>query len=81
MILADERVNTDCYRHRGERAGRYNSFGEDRGRVLVATGLTNQEVAARLYLSRKTVEGHLARVFTKLGVKSRLGVAQRLAGR
>ncbi|ALG10446.1 ATP-binding protein [Kibdelosporangium phytohabitans] len=48
---------------------------------LVATGLTNQEVAARLYLSRKTVEGHLARVFTKLGVKSRVGVAQRLAGR
>ncbi|PPK68386.1 LuxR C-terminal-related transcriptional regulator [Actinokineospora auranticolor] len=48
---------------------------------LVATGLTNREVATRLVLSRKTVEGHLARVFTKLGVKSRLGVAQRLAAR
>ncbi|RLK54411.1 BREX system ATP-binding domain-containing protein [Actinokineospora cianjurensis] len=48
---------------------------------LVATGLTNREVATRLFLSRKTVEGHLARVFTKLGVKSRMGVAQRLAAR
>ncbi|HEV3359938.1 MAG TPA: LuxR C-terminal-related transcriptional regulator [Pseudonocardiaceae bacterium] len=46
---------------------------------LVAAGLTNQEVASRLFLSRKTVEGHLARVFAKLGVKSRVGMAQRLA--
>ncbi|WP_084467750.1 ATP-binding protein [Actinokineospora inagensis] len=48
---------------------------------LVAAGLTNREVATRLFLSSKTVEGHLARVFTKLGVKSRIGVAQRLAAR
>ncbi|GLZ39752.1 LuxR family transcriptional regulator [Actinokineospora sp. NBRC 105648] len=48
---------------------------------LVASGLTNREVATRLFLSSKTVEGHLARVFTKLGVKSRMGVAQRLSAR
>ncbi|MBP2327375.1 DNA-binding NarL/FixJ family response regulator/RecA/RadA recombinase [Kibdelosporangium banguiense] len=48
---------------------------------LVAAGLTNREIATRLYLSPKTVEAHLARVFTKLGVKSRVGVAQQLAGR
>ncbi len=47
---------------------------------LVADGLTNREIAARLYLSAKTVEAHLARMFTKLGVKSRVGVAQRLSG-
>jgi len=46
---------------------------------LVAAGLTNREIATRLCLSPKTVEAHLARVFTRLGVKSRAGVAQQLA--
>jgi len=38
---------------------------------LVATGLSNREVAAQLYVSPKTVEYHLAHAFTKLGVRSR----------
>ncbi|GAA2677167.1 MULTISPECIES: LuxR family transcriptional regulator [Actinosynnema] len=48
---------------------------------LVGEGLTNREIAERLSLSAKTVEAHLARVFTKLGVRSRVGVVQRLSGR
>ncbi|AXX29641.1 large transcriptional regulator [Actinosynnema pretiosum subsp. pretiosum] len=48
---------------------------------LVSEGLTNREIAERLSLSAKTVEAHLARVFTKLGVRSRVGVVQRLSGR
>ena len=39
--------------------------------TLVAEGLTNREVAARLFLSPKTVEFHLTGVFRKLEVRSR----------
>jgi len=38
---------------------------------LVAEGLTDQEVANRLYLSPRTVGQHLSSVYRKLGVKSR----------
>jgi DNA-binding CsgD family transcriptional regulator len=37
----------------------------------VAAGKTNREVAAELWLSSKTVESHLSRIFAKLGVSSR----------
>ena len=39
---------------------------------LVAQGLTNREVAERLFVSHHTVSGHLRHVFTKLDVNSRV---------
>jgi len=39
--------------------------------TFVAEGLTNRDVAARLFLSPKTVEFHLGRVFRKLDIRSR----------
>jgi DNA-binding CsgD family transcriptional regulator len=40
-------------------------------RTLVADGLTNKDIAARLEISRKTVESHLRMLFRKLGVSRR----------
>ncbi|MDA0183741.1 LuxR C-terminal-related transcriptional regulator [Solirubrobacter phytolaccae] len=42
---------------------------------LVALGRTNKEIAAELFLSEKTIENHMTRVFTKLGVSRRAEVA------
>jgi ATP/maltotriose-dependent transcriptional regulator MalT len=41
--------------------------------LLVVGGLTNNEIAADLHLSAKTVSRHLSNIFTKVGVTSRAG--------
>ena len=38
---------------------------------LLATGLTNRDIAAQLFLSEKTVARHLSNIFAKLEVSSR----------
>jgi DNA-binding CsgD family transcriptional regulator len=43
---------------------------------LVANGLTNRQVAERLFLSPHTVNTHLREVFSKLGVNSRVDLAR-----
>jgi DNA-binding CsgD family transcriptional regulator len=43
--------------------------------VLAAEGLTNREVAERLFVSRRTVATHLEHVFQKLGCSSRTRLA------
>ncbi len=45
---------------------------------LLADGLTNREIAARLFISQKTVGAHVAHIYEKLGVHSRVEAAARL---
>ncbi len=46
---------------------------------LVSEGLGNKEVAARLFVSPRTVQAHLTHVYTKLGLASRVQLAQEAA--
>ena len=52
---------------------------EERIAALAAAGLSNKEIGARLYLSPRTVGGHLYNVFPKLGIKSRAALRDALA--
>jgi DNA-binding CsgD family transcriptional regulator len=45
---------------------------------LAAAGLTNKQIGEQLYLSHRTVSGHLHRIFPKLGVTSRAALRQAL---
>ncbi len=41
---------------------------------LVAEGLTNQEIASTLTISKRTVDNHVSNIFTKTGAKNRVAL-------
>jgi len=47
----------------------------------IADGMSNVEAAAALFVSRKTVEAHLTRIYRKLGLRSRTELTRTLASR
>lgn len=51
---------------------------EHRVAELVASGMSNQETASALFMSPKTVEANLTRIYRKLGVRSRTELANHL---
>jgi LuxR family maltose regulon positive regulatory protein len=47
--------------------------------LAAARGATSKQVAAELFLSPKTIEFHLTRVYRKLGIRSRAELATEVA--
>jgi DNA-binding NarL/FixJ family response regulator len=53
---------------------------EEKVAELVAEGLSNPQIAKRLFISRHTAETHLKRIFVKLNITSRTQLAAAVAG-
>ncbi|MDT5018630.1 MAG: hypothetical protein QOD39_4790, partial [Mycobacterium sp.] len=89
-LAAFEELGTELWanRARAELAGRRAkaparrqdalTVAEQRVAELAASGMTNRDVAAKLFISSKTVEATLARVYRKLGIGSRAELGPRL---
>jgi DNA-binding CsgD family transcriptional regulator len=72
-----DRAQAELDRGQRTRTGALLTAAEQQVAELVAGGATNREAAARLFTSVRTVEGHLAVVYRKVGVRSRTELAKR----
>ena len=82
--LSIEEATAYALRGRGERKRATTGWGSlTRAELevvkLVSEGMGNKEVAARLFVSPRTVQAHLTHVYTKLGLTSRVQLAQEAA--
>lgn len=74
------RAEAELARVKGKRGdGTVLTASEQRVAELAATGMTNRDIAATLFISPKTVEQNLGRVYRKLGIKNRAAIGSRLA--
>lgn len=78
-LLWERRARFELERGAGRPMGNQLTASEERVGQLAASGLTNREVAAQLFVSPKTVEATLARVYRKMGIRSRAELGARLA--
>jgi len=69
------KLGRDLPRYRngtGPKTGRFDLTKREREVMeRIAGGRTNREIATELYLSVRTIDRHVSRIFTKLDVKSR----------
>ncbi|OBJ80759.1 transcriptional regulator [Mycobacterium gordonae] len=84
--LSTEEAIAYARRGRGERRRPYSGWAaltpaEHEVVRLVCDGLASKDIAARLFVSPRTVQAHLAHVYTKLGVNSRVQLVQEASRR
>ena len=70
-----ERIDLSPEKERAEHKGVLIGAREEEIGRLIAQGLTNKDIAARLFLSVRTVETHVHNLLNKLGVNSRTQIA------
>jgi ATP/maltotriose-dependent transcriptional regulator MalT len=75
-----ERARAELNRASGTRTRAELTASEQRVAELAATGITNREMATTLFISPKTVEANLSRVYRKLNIHSRAELG-RIIGR
>ena len=65
-----------------ERDERFERLSDQERRILelIAEGLTNRQIAARIHLAEKTVKNYVSNLFTKLGMQRRTQAAVYAAG-
>ncbi len=73
LLATGERVRRRTLDTRDELTGQERQVAE-----LARDGLSNPEIGGRLFLSSRTVEWHLGKVFAKLGITSRMGLREAL---
>ncbi|MEX1323403.1 MAG: helix-turn-helix transcriptional regulator [Synechococcaceae cyanobacterium] len=73
-LQPDDRPLTDRRSQERPLADRHLSERELEIIALVAEGLTNQEIAGRLTISKRTVDNHVSNIFTKTGSKNRVAL-------
>ncbi len=73
-------ASVETSRRRDEPASNRLTPQELQVALIVAEGRTNREAGAALFLSPKTIETHLSRIYRKLNIRSRTELARLLAG-
>jgi DNA-binding CsgD family transcriptional regulator len=75
LVASGEKVRTRAQETRDDLTGQERQIAQ-----LARDGLSNPEIGARLFLSPRTVEWHLRKVFSKLGIRSRRELLAALPG-